>query len=281
MTTQVERVSAPEDPAKNFIFICGPVGSGNSFLFRCLTEDESNYGIDEGDLGGILRRLTEPKRNQVRCPHAREAFVRLMDSLAADRSTFIEKSPSNIRHQQFLRETLGNVHFLFTVREPHAALVSALSGRTLVKDVEHVARLWRSDCELITAKHGGDVTVIYDDFVRDPAPTLNRISENVLPLGDNVYRFANRMTRPDRSDPARWRSRVDGATAAGIEHWVREIGLDVMFETFRRGDELSGDTVPASIASNSIIQRARAQFFNLYYRRRSTNRSNASGNAPP
>lgn len=277
--SQPKRFSAQESRSTRFIFICGPVGSGNSFLFRCLTEGTDNYGIDEGDLGGILRRLTEPKRNNVRCPHAREAFMEFMHSLAGDRPTLIEKSPSNIRHQSLLRETLGDVHFLFTVREPRAALVSALAGRSLVKDVEHVARLWRSDCELIAAAGSEDTIVIYDEFVRSPAPTLDRIAANVLPLGDNIYRFADRMTRPDRSDPSRWRTRVDRVTAEGIEHWVRELGLDTIFESFRRGDQQSVRKLPPVTASASIFQRARAQVYNLYYRRRSTSQASPSGGA--
>ena len=277
--TESARVPIPEGHEPQFVFICGPVGCGNSFLFRCLTEDTGNYGIDEGNIGGTLRRLTESERNIVRCPHAREAFVEFMHSLAADRHTFIEKSPSNIRHQSFLRETLDTVHFIFTVREPHAAIVSGLSGRTLVKDTEHVARLWRSDCELITNASPGDIIVIYDDFVRDPTPTLNRISENVLPLSDNVYRFANRMTRPDRADTSRWRSRIDHATAEEIEYWVRELGLDTMFASFRGGGQPSTPALSHPTPASLIFQRARAQFFNLYYRRHSKNRLSPRGGA--
>lgn len=271
------QVANPAGHEPKFIFICGPVGCGNSFLFRCLTEDTGNYGIDEGDLGGILRRLTEPKRNIMRCPHAGEAFVDFMHALARDRPAFIEKTPSNIRHQSFLREALDHVHFLFTIREPHAALASGLSsGRALRKDVEHVAQLWRSDCELIGNSGTGDLTVIYDDFVRDPTPTLDRISEHILPLGDNVYRFADRMARPDRSDASRWQSRTDRATAERIEYWVQELGLDSTFESLRRGNHPSRDKLPPLAAATSKWQRTRAQLFNIYYRRRSTNRPSSS-----
>lgn len=261
----------PERRERCFLFVCGPVGCGNTFLFRCLTEDPRTYGIAEGDLGGLLQRLLDSSSTANRCPHAVEAFARFMHDLAGDRESLIDKTPSNVRHQEALRRHLPGSRFLFTVREPRAAIASALRGRSIVKEVEHVARLWRSDCDLIAAGTPQDLTVIYEDFIAQPAAVFDRIQEGTMPVASEVYRFAERMARTDRADPRQWRKRVDARTADEIEHWVDHLGLDDYYRSFRAGPGGEADAAVGTRGSRAataaqLWQRTRSQFYRVYYR---------------
>lgn len=223
--------SAPSHP--ELLFICGPVGCGNTFLFRSLLQDPRTYGVNEGNLALALANIHNSRETGFSCPHADESFASFLHALAGDRPRFIEKTPASIRYQDMLRAALPHCRFLFTVREPHAALVSALDGRSVVNDIEHVARLWLSDTSRIEDSTDRDLTILYEDFVAAPRPTLERVSERIFPLSDEVFRFAERMARPDRADGERWRGKVDAPTAEAIEHSVQELGLDKRFAWFR------------------------------------------------
>lgn len=56
MTTDARRSPIPE-----FVFVCGAVGSGNTFMFGSLTKDEHVYGINEDGLGTTMRNFLRPE----------------------------------------------------------------------------------------------------------------------------------------------------------------------------------------------------------------------------
>lgn len=264
---------AQETPA--VLFICGPVGCGNTFLFRSLLQDPQAYGVNEGNLANALRNVLNSNDSGYPCPHAGDAFATFMQALAGDRTRIIEKTPASIRHQDSLREHVPNCRFLFTIREPRAAITSALAGRSVVNDVEHVARLWHSDTTLIERSTADDLTIVYDDFVASPRPTLERISERVFPLPDSVFHFADRMARPDRAGTERWRSKVDPPTAEAIEYWVRELELDDHFEALRasKGEKTDSGRPESAVRNAGAWKRARTEAFAAYDKAQRTARS--------
>lgn len=251
----------------DFLFVCGAVGSGNTFLFRSLTEDPQVYGLNEGDIGGFLKRLVESEQGIARCPHAPGEFLRFLHALRADRRTLIEKSPSNIRHKALIQAHLPDARFVYMLRAPRAAIVSGLSGRAVRADVEHVARLWRDDTERMLERDEASRVMVYERFLAAPAQALEDMTRGFMPLDAAVVRFATRMARGERADPERWKAKVTPEQARDIEHWVAALDLDALYSEVAQGrGRAARHAAPMLPAWRGRLRRLTAPAFALYYR---------------
>jgi len=67
-----------------FVYVFGAVGSGNTFMFRCLTQDENTYGVNEDAFGSTLERLVGSEKDYAKCPHSISEFIRFMQALRKD-----------------------------------------------------------------------------------------------------------------------------------------------------------------------------------------------------
>ncbi len=251
----------------HFLFVCGAVGSGNTFLFRCLTEDPQVYGLNEGDIGGFLKRLVESEQGIARCPHAPGEFLRFLHALRADRRTLVEKSPSNIRHKALIQAHLPDARFVYTLRAPRAAIVSGLSGRAVRADVEHVARLWRDDTERMLERDDASRVMVYEKFLAAPVQALEDMTRGFMPLDATVVRFATRMARGERADPERWKAKVTSEQARDIEYWVTALDLDALYLEVAGGDDrTTRSAAPVLPDWRRRLRRVTAPVFALYYR---------------
>ncbi len=253
-----------------FVFICGAVGSGNTFMFNCLTQDRDVFGVNEDDFGGTLVRLLESERDFGKCPHALPAFIEFLHGLRRDRATLVLKTPSNLRHRQAIRAHLPGSRFVMMIREPHAALVSALRGRSLTADVETLARIWLQDAGPFREPGSDSLVLSYEELVRSPVTALQRVARAISPLSPSVFTYAERMHRPERSGAEHWRSKLDEATARDIERWVETLGLSALYDGIVSGVAKAESTVPASGASVAVraspVTRARRELFRVWYR---------------
>lgn len=217
----------------DFVWICGAVGSGNTFLFRCLTQDPEVYGINEDALGNTLERFIRSEIDMETCPHSVEAYVDFMHRLRKDRNTLILKTPSNIRFHRAISTHLPDSKFITTIREPHAAIVSGLSRHRT--GVERVAGIWLKDTLLIREIAFETLLVNYDDLITTPEAILERVNTELLPISSAVFRYAKKHARPGLAAPERWRSKVDEKTRREVEFWVKKHSLTLLFQ------ELTGD----------------------------------------
>ncbi len=210
-----------------FVWICGAVGSGNTFLFRCLTKDPNVYGINEDALGNTLDRFVQSGIDMGTCPHGLESYVDFMHGLRRDRRTLILKTPSNIHFHRKIRKYLPGSRFIVTLREPHAAIASGLSRHRA--DVEKVAEIWLKDTrlarEIADAKH----VVNFDELVTSPESVFKTLNNHILPIDSGVLQYARKHARPRLASPNRWKTRVDNKTRREIELWVERLSLNRVF----------------------------------------------------
>jgi len=255
-----------------FVFVCGAVGSGNSFMFGCLTRDERVYGINEDDFGETLRALINSQKEVGTCPHADSAFVDFMHALRHDRQTLILKTPCNIRHTQILNKYLPKSQFLFMIREPHTAIVSGIKRHGPNYSIGQIGRIWLEDCLFHTTLPDGSLRVTFDDLVTDPNSTLRYISNNLLPLSPAVFKYATRISRPERSRGEWWRSMVDEGVQKEIGRCVEELKLSELYRSVQgaiknpyrpRVNRYSG--FDAHRLRSPLIT-AKKQFFRAWYR---------------
>lgn len=254
----------------DFVFVCGAVGSGNSFMFSCLTQDKNIYGIDEDGLGPTLHNLIRSESVAGKCPHSTRSFTEFMYSLRGDRQTLVLKTPSNIRYQAEILKFLPSSHFILMIREPHAAMVSGLERHK--RKVEVTAQIWLSDNQLITQLTSDSMVVTFDDFVLDPVSTLSGISNRLMPLSPEVFKYADRIKRPEHADPKRWHTKVDERTRGEIEDWVDKLHLDEFYDTIRSFSKLTGQPTgeiikntnkPFVLNTFTLIKRL---FFQIWYK---------------
>ena len=268
MTNDASRNSIPE-----FVFICGAVGSGNSFMFGSLTFDENVYGINEDALGVILGNFLRPE-NARTCPHAIDEFVGFMSRLRRDRRTLLLKTPSNVRHLEQIREYLPRSRFILMIRDPHGAIVSGISRHGAKYTVEDIARIWLSDCQQIEHSPSDSVVITFRQLVSDPRATLTRVSETVMPVSDEAFAYACRVNRPERAGTDWWKSRVTDEQRIEVEHWVEQLGLLDVYDATRNdrgpGGEGTGDEDVTKPSERSAIFQplvnARRQFYRVWYR---------------
>jgi hypothetical protein len=218
----------------NFLFICGAVGSGNTFMFDCLRQDPNLYSIQEAALGLTLSKLRFS--NDVlfgHCPHSETAFVDFMQALRGDRKTLILKTPSNIRHAKIIKETLPQTKFLISIREPHAALASGISrGR---EDLGMLAEIWRSDYEYLSDLDQTDFMVVdFGQFVTCPLKTFDAINDEIIPISAESKTYALEHALPERADENWWRRDIGKDLQSQIASQVREYGLTKIYRGLYR-----------------------------------------------
>lgn len=257
-------------PIPEFVFVCGAVGSGNTFMFGSLTKDPNVFGINEDGLGTTLQNFLRPE-NASTCPHAITEYTAFMHRLRKDRRTLILKTPANIRFATSIHEHLPGSRFIVMIREPHAAIVSGISRHGERYSIEDIARIWLSDYEHL-AEAGHDAVVItFDELVSDPRAALSRVAE-FLPLDTEVFTYATRVNRPDRSTSEWWRSKIDESVQREVERWVDELGLADIYRAAQTG-EGAGARAPSvetgGLARSRVLAPfvvARKQFFRAWYR---------------
>ncbi len=266
MTTDARRSPIPE-----FVFVCGAVGSGNTFMFGSLTKDEHVYGINEDGLGTTMRNFLRPE-NASTCPHAIDEFVAFVHRLRHDRRTLILKTPSNIRFATNIREYLPNSRFIVMIREPHAAVVSGISRHGERYSIEDIARIWLSDYEHLAEAGDDSVVITFDELVSDPTAALSRVAE-FLPLGPEVFTYATRVNRPDRSTSEWWKSKIDEPVQHEVERWVAKLGLAEIYRAAQGNAAAHGPgarvTQRDALAGYRFLAplvAARKQVFRAWYR---------------
>ncbi|MDM4018842.1 sulfotransferase family protein [Roseiconus lacunae] len=247
----------------NLVFVFGAVGSGNTFMYSCLTASPSTYGVNEDAMGATLERLIQSQTETGRCPHAVEAFISFLDALRADRNTLVLKTPSNLRRLTLLRKHLPDARFVYMIREPHAAIVSGLKRHDA--NVMGVADHWETDARSYLQHCGGDmVAIAYEDLVRSPDEVFETLDRQTMPIDDEVKVYAHRMNRPERAGANRWKEKVDAVTASEIEREVRERSLSPLY------GEIVGATATEGAAAESVRDNAgtrlKKNLFRIYYR---------------
>jgi len=269
MVDQEKQRSIPE-----FVFICGAVGSGNTFMFNCLAQDENVYGVNEDAFGSTLHRLIESERTMGKCPHSIQTFQGFLQVLRRDRRTLILRTPSNLRHVALLREHLPGPRFIVMIREPHAAIVSGMARHAPGTSIEKIARIWLADFQYFAELDCDSIVVTFEELVGNPMAALERVSSRVLPLSEAVFAYARRMHDPQRADGERWKTKVDEEVRRQIEHWVELLELEKVYQKIT-GEAGQGQTVAVrDIAPNGSssfwrpLAMVRRQFFRGWYRLR-------------
>jgi hypothetical protein len=265
MTTGETQSAIPE-----FVFVCGAVGSGNTFMFSSLTADPHTYGLNEDGLGRTLENLLRPE-NGPTCPHAVDRYVEFMHGLRHDRRTLVLKTPANIRVATDLRRFLPSSLFIVMIREPHAAVVSGISRHGDRYSIEDIARIWRSDYEHLPEVGGNGLVITFDELASDPVAALSRVAE-IMPLAPEVFTYATRVNRPDRSATDRWKSKVDETARREVERWVAELGLTEIYRAAQSrvgvGAKLQLATGPHAADGGrwlTPLSLAKKQFFRAWY----------------
>ena len=180
-----------------YLAICGAAGSGNTFLLECLCNHPNTYGIDEDGFGALLKRLLESEKKLARCPHAVSAFKNFVDECRGARDTLIFKTPSNIKHLSSLKNHLPGLRVIVTLREPYSAISSGLRRHTKLT-VKQVIDAWIIDLERVESCK--EEIVCFEDFIRDPTTTLHRLNDTIMPISDQVMRFAMQNRRQSKLD---------------------------------------------------------------------------------
>jgi len=252
--------------APQFLFVFGAAGSGNTFMFSCITQDANVYGVNEDAFGSTLERLLQSEHEVGKCPHSLKTFLDFLFALRKDRRTLVLKTPSNLRRIELLRKHIPNPRFIYMLREPHAAIVSGLSRHK--QSVEEVAKIWQSDCKLLLDHQADDLTVVgYEQLARDPGAVIDRLAETVLPLSTDVAVYASRMHRPERSDDAWWKAKVSGDVQREIERWVDELAL---VDLHRQAGGEQTTVANGAVRSPGLLMRpllrAKKEFFRGWYK---------------
>ena len=254
-----------------FVFVCGAVGSGNTFTFNCLTQNENVYGIDEDAFGSTLARLLESERTTAKCPHSVDAFLEFLQALRRDRRTLLLKNPGNLRHANLLQKYLPRSGFVVMIREPRAAIASGIARHREGTSIEDISRRWLRDWQHIANLDSDCLTVAYEQLARDPLAVMQRIADRIMPLPDAVFTYARRMHRPERADPERWKTKVDPEVADQIEHWVETLELERHYQSVAAMAEWNGQAAPSeqAVAARSLLRRplvrAKKEFFRVWY----------------
>ncbi|AHG88401.1 hypothetical protein J421_0864 [Gemmatirosa kalamazoonensis] len=248
-----------------FLFVCGAPGTGNTFLFLSLVEDERVYGIDEDAFGSTLERLVRSEREFGRCPHGVAAFAAFLHALRADRDTLVLKTPNNLHALGLLRRHLPNeVAAVCMVREPRAAIVSGIERHR--RPPREVAELWARDMRLLLAPENADVVVArYEQLVTDPDALLDTIARR-MPIAPAVRAYARRMRDPARADAARWRRRVEPDVAREIDASVIALGLDALHADVVRRADADGAWEAPPAPRTRLLAPARRLLYRAWYR---------------
>jgi len=259
-------------PIPEFVFVCGAVDSGNTFMFNCITQDENVFGVNEDALGSTLDRLLLSEQEMGKCPHSVDAFVDFMYALRHDRRTLVLKTPSNIRYTKSIRKYLPKSRFILMIREPHAAIVSGLERHGVDCTVERAARIWLSDRRFYTQLDSDSIAVAFEDLVTDPTSTLRHVSDRILPLSPSVLTYAARMYRPERAKPAWWQAKVDERVRKEMEHWVEKLDLSELYRSAggtAKSSEGQPENSSTGFTARSLVAplvTAKKEFFRAWYR---------------
>lgn len=246
----------------HYLFVFGAVGSGNTFMYSCLTASPNTYGVNEDALGSTLERIIQNDSETGRCPHGLESFKQFLSSLRRDRNTLVLKTPSNLRRLSMLRQHLGAARFVYMIREPHGAIVSGLKRHAM--DIAGVASHWENDARAYLDGKGIDmVAVTYEDLVRSPTEVFAKLNHSTMPIHEDVLTYAARMNRPERAGADRWRERVTSEQADQIEAEVQSRNLSGLYEDV--GGVSLVDT-KALVTTDNMVTRCKKELFRLYYR---------------
>jgi hypothetical protein len=220
----------------SLIFICGAVGSGNSFLYEIITEDPNVYGLNEDAFGGTLNRLVVSENETGKCPHAIKAFKYFIKELQADREHLVLKTPANLLHIDLILEHFPEAKFICTLREPYAAIVSGLVRHG--KSVDIVAKAWRDDALRIKNSPNNYPVIPFELLTSNPSQVIDELNESTLPLGERSHKYSAVKLKVDRQDPKRWEKKVDAETRDTIYRVVKELDLLSLHEELKGSSKL-------------------------------------------
>lgn len=240
----------------SLVFICGAVGSGNSFLYEIITEDQSVYGVNEDAMGGTLNRLVISEKETGKCPHSIKAFKNFLRELQGDREHLLLKTPANLLHVDLILEHFPETKFLCTLREPYAAIVSGLARHR--QSVEVVAKAWQDDAKRIANMPKNAVIIPFELLTSSPATVIEQVSQSTIPLGEKSVKYAAVKLKVDRQDPKRWEKKVDEETKNKIYQVVEELGLLSLHQELKERAELKvDDNLLTASNSSSVWSRLR------------------------
>lgn len=212
----------------DFVFICGAVGSGNTFLFETLANNRSTYAVNEDGLGALLNRLNASEREFGFCPHSVEAFVNFAYALKSDRDVLILKTPSNLAHMEQLAKALPRSRFIITIREPHASVVSGT--RRHGRGLEFAAQEWEKDAKRAIERIDAAIVVSYENLMADPRATLQPINDHVVPLDKSVFAYASKTSDPYRASPEHWKKNLAAREVSQVQEIVATYQLDTYYQ---------------------------------------------------
>lgn len=218
----------------DFIFICGAVGSGNTFLFETLANNRSTYAVNEDGLGTLLNRLNASEQEFGFCSHSVDAFVHFAYRLKADRDVLILKTPSNLAHMNELTHALPNSQFILTIREPHASLVSGT--RRHGRGLEFAAHEWEKDAKRAIDKLDAAIVVSYEQLMADPKASLQPINDHAMPLEKSVFAYASQTSDPYRASPEHWKKNLSSDEIDQAKRIVRTHQLDTYYQQITGSD---------------------------------------------
>jgi len=262
------------EPAPEFIYVCGAVGSGNSFMYSSLVKDKNIYGINEDAFGTTLKNLLNDE-NISTCPHSVNEFINFMYKLRKDRMMLLLKTPSNIRYMKLIREYMPNSRFILMIREPHGAIVSGIKRHGKNYSIEEIARIWLKDCEYHYPLEQDSIVITFEQLIIYPEDTLKLVSEKIVPIGPEVYKYASRVNRPERMGSDWWRSKISKDVQKEVEHWVKALDLNEKYNKIIESNKLSRPETdnkskqPLQISNLSIIKpfvTFKKQLFRFWYR---------------
>ena len=111
----------------------------------------------------------------------RDVFLLTLEAYRQDQAPditdplWVEKSPPHIFHQRAIMELFPESRFIYLVRDPRAVIGSLKTMPWSTTNVYALSRSWKRALELATRKEGA-MLVRYEDLVREPEPTFDRLA---------------------------------------------------------------------------------------------------------
>lgn len=189
LSIKLHYVERPSD--QNHIFVLGPPRSGTTLLHRILVSHSEICGPDDETFFFLRRRFDNLDINcfsnkldrglvDIRSTNK----VRLFDSLAScvkglhDKPIFAEKTPEHALRLPLLKQLFPRSKFIFLLRDPRDAYVSARRNKIYWSKIGHRYPLIWKACVAQYVKATPDDTIYmqkYEELVRDATSCVSKV----------------------------------------------------------------------------------------------------------
>jgi hypothetical protein len=133
---------------------------------------------------------------------------------------WVEKSPPHIFHQPAIREMFPEARFIYLLRDPRAVIGSLKTMPWSTTNVYALARSWNKALALSNIKEGS-IFVRYEDLVREPEPTFNKLGEFLGARG--TYQAPTRLTDAVEENNAFSRNAFKPLSTEMIDKWRNQL----------------------------------------------------------